>query len=129
MTPFFIGVSMKSLLLTLILFSSSLFGKCNPRPEGVYVIKEGRGKIIFENELKQDIMVNVYLYTNDHLVVTGRSYKGKFDYQNVMSVIYDLGDQWMELLKNSKSGAIKEMQLGENFMHYYYRMELVSIKN
>lgn len=119
---------MKNLLLTLLLFSSSLFGKCNPRPEGVYVIKEGKGKVEFKRELNQDIMVNVYLYTNDHLVVTGRSYKGKFDYQNIMSVIYDLGDQWMELLNNSKSGTIKEMQMSDNFQHYYYRIELLSVR-
>jgi hypothetical protein len=128
MTPFFIGVSMKNLLLTLILFSSSLFGKCNPRPEGVYVIKEGQGKVVFKRELNQEIMVNVFLYTNNHLVVTGRSYKGKFEYHNVMSVIYDLGDQWMELLKNSKSGSIKEMQLSDNFQNYYYRIELLSVR-
>lgn len=119
---------MKNLLLTLLLFSSSLFGHTNPRPEGIYVIKQGKGKVEFKRELNQEIMVSVYLYTNEHLVVAGRSYKGRFDYKNVMSVIYDLGDQWMDLLYKSKSGTVKELQLGENFTNYYYRIELLSLR-
>lgn len=118
---------MKKLLLSIFL-SFNLSARSIVRSPGLYVLNKGHGKATFIREKSPFIKVNVYLYSPDGLVITARSFDGKFEYKEVMNMIPDLGDQWMELLNNSKDGTIKELQMGKNYLYVYYRVEVVSLK-